>query len=832
MGRLTVITLMITLLLAILPITVSGSPSPYLRVEDSYWTGLLVLGMTNTFTVELKSLYPGSIGGISATLTVHDLAGSDYSGTFSYPGSLFEGQVLAMDFGIFVPTNADASHYKATLEVSFTADGTPETETFDLYVTIHGTPQVRCSLSATAKPGRPATAQLTLSNYGDGVARRVRAVINPASPNVQVSSPVEAGIIDPGESKTFPVTIYVGDAADEAVTLTVTVTWESQAGAGGQYTCMQNVVISEMPPRGLFITTNTTTLEPGKVNKIYLFIENRGEDAFRATLIVQPPPNTAVRGSNKVDVGNISSGEVVCVPIDLFVDPAIRGPLQLPTTVDWFDSGSERHTNTATLGLYVETIPGPYLVAYTDRKVLTPGGQDMVDMVLRNEGQETARSVRVNFVPSKDLALLSPSGVEVGDLEPGQGARMTILVSAPNVSYGSLAMTLQISYFDEHDRSREQVIPLSFITESPDTPLISVSPLDTELVVDEVNSIRLKVINEGGVARNLVIKLALPSPELGAIVGEDYAYVEQLDPGESIIRDFSVYLSPQAYGAVQFLVHASYEDEAGVTHNDLLSFGVRAIGKPQIEVAHVSTAPSSIYPGDTNVKLVVVLTNVGNYVAKDLRVVLKPIPGVMKPSSPGTDTFLIPALPQNQAVDVTFLIDVDENAQPGRYEAVLVSKLGNTTIPVQIDEKARFKLLKFSIPGQPKPGDRGVKLTAVIKNEARVTAKDVILEVITPYLVGTTSLALGEVPPNSNASAIMEVDIDENAPERVPVDIKISWKQDGRSLYQTIHTEVKLETAGGKWWGGSYLGLIALSVVAVGILASLPLIKRFISGGS
>ena len=830
--RIAPIVSMVLILLPALLAGVSGSPSPYLKVEDSYWSGLLVLGATNTFTVELKSLYSGSISGISATLTIYDMAGSDYSGTFSYPGSLFEGQVLVMDFGIFVPANADASHYRATLEVSFTADGTPETETFDLYVTIHGTPRVRCSLSATAKPGRPATAQLTLYNSGDGVARRVRAVINPASPNIQVSSPVEAGIIDPGESKTFPVTIYVGDAADEAVSLTVTVTWESQVGAGGQYTCTQNVAISEMPPRGLYVTTNTTTLEPGRVNRIYLFVENRGEDAFRATLTVQSPPNTAIRGSNRVDLGNISSGDVVCVPIDLYVGPSLKGPLQLSANVEWFDSGSERHTNPSSLGFYVETVPGPYLVAYTDRKVLTPGEQEMVNIVLRNEGEETAKSVRVNFVPSKDLAILSPSGVEIGDLEPGQGAEMTILVSTPNVSYGSLAMTLQVSYYDEHDRSREQMIPLSFITESPDTPLISVSPLDTELAVDEVNSIRVRVTNEGGTARDLVVKLALPSPELGAIVGEDYAYIERLDPGESVIREFSVYLSPQAYGAVQFLVHANYEDEAGIDHNDLLSFGVRAVGKPQIEVAHVSTVPSSIYPGDTNVKLVVVLTNVGNYVAKDLRVVLKPIPGVIKPSSPGTDAFLIPALPPNQAMDVTFLVDIDENAQPGRYEAVLVSKLGNTTIPVQVDEKARFKLLKFSIPGRPKPGDRGVKLTVVIKNEARVTAKDVVLEVITPYLVGTTSLALGEVPPKSNASAIMEVDIDENAPEKVPVDVKISWKQDGRSLYQTIHTEVKLEATGGKWWGGNYAGLIAVAIIAVGALASLPLIKKFISGGS
>lgn len=821
--------MMITLLIP--SIALIWASISYFSLEDSYWSSPLVLGATNNFTVKLKSLYSGPIEDISATLTIHDVAGSDYTGTYSYSGPIFKGQALLMNFPVYVPDNADGSHYRATLEVSFLADGTPETQTFDLAVTVRGTPQVRCSLSAYAKPGWPVTAQLTLMNYGDGVARRVRAVITPASPNVQVSSPVEAGMMNPGEVRTFPVTMYIGDTADESVSLSVSVTWESQIGTVGQYTCIQNVAISEMPPEGLRVFTNTTELEPGKDNRIYLFIENRGENVFRSSLTLQPPPGTAIKGSNRFDTGNLSSEKAVCVSLDLYIDPSIRGPLQVSTTLTWYDSGSELHSNTVMLGFYVKVMPGPFLVAYTDNKVLTPGSEDMVDLILRNEGQEAARSVRVNFIPSKDLAVLSPSGVEVGDLEPGKGARITVLLSTPNVSYGGLALTLQTSYIDEHDRMREQLIPLSFITESPETPLISISSLDKELVIDEVNQVHVNVRNEGGIARNVVIKLALPSPELGAVVGSDYALIEQLDKRESATRSFSVYLSPQAYGAVQFLVQVKYEDKIGIPHQDLLSFGARVVGKPKIEVAHVSTVPLSIYPGDTNVKLMVVVINVGNYVAKELRLNLSPVRGIISPSSPGADTFLIPALPPNQATEVTFLIDVDENARPGRYEAQLISKLGNVTLPIQVGEKARFKLTKFSIPGKPKPGDRGVKLTVMLENEAKVTAKDMVLEVITPYLVGTTSAALGEIPPKSEASVIMEVDIDKNAPLRVPVNVKISWKQEDRSLYQVIHTEIRLEEARGEAWSGDYVGLAIMGIIAIVLVLVLLFIKKFISGG-
>ncbi len=820
------------LMLLLAPLTMNAEGSMhYLRLKDSYWSGPLVLGANNTFTVEVESTYKGEISGISANLTVFDMAGSNYSGNFSYSGSLFEGQTLLMNFQIFVPSDAYASYYKAQLTINYTADGSPVTQTMDLYVTIHGTPDVRCSLSSTVKPGYPATAYLELYNEGDGVARDVRARITPSSPNVQVSSPVDAGILNPGDKRNFSITLYIGDTADEAVTVTVTVTWISQTGVGGQFTCTQALGVSEMPPKGLKINTNDTYLEPGKVNEIHLLIENEGnEDAYRASLTIQSPPNAAIEGDNKFNLGDFSPGESKCIIVKMYVSPSISGPMEVSSTLEWYDSGSEHHSKSSVLGFYVKIKPGPFLVAYSDKRVLTPGAQEIVGITLRNEGNESARSIRVNFVPSKDLAVLSASGVQLDNLAPGQGADISLLLYTPNVSYGGLTLTLQVSYLDEHDRAKEQMIPLSFITQSPSAPLISIAPLDTELTVDAINELRVKLKNEGGPADDLVVKISLPSLELGSIVGEDYAYVDHLDKGESVIRNFSVYLSPKAYGAVQFLVHVSYKDEAGISHQNILSFGVRAIGKPQIEVAHVSTIPSPIYPGDLNVKLVVVITNVGNYVAKNLKVNLTPIRGVLKPSSSGSNTFVIPALPPDQTVDVTFLVDIDSSAKPGRYEATLVSDLGNSTIPIQIYEKARFKLLKLYIPGKPKPGDRGVKLTLVMKNEAKATAKDVVIEIITPYLVGTTSLAIGDIPGMSNASAIVEVDIDKNAPTNVPVDIKISWKQEERSLYQTIHANITLFKGSKAWWEG-YVWMTLLTIIIVAVIAALPVIKRVILKG-
>jgi hypothetical protein len=164
-------------------------------------------------------------------------------------------------------------------------------------------------------------------------------------------------------------------------------------------------------------------------------------------------------------------------------------------------------------------------------------------------------------------------------------------------------------------------------------------------------------------------------------------------------------------------------------------------------------------------------------------------------------------------MEVSFILKIKENARPGRYELKLVSKYGEAKLPLQIDEKASFELIELNASGKPRPGDRGVKLSLILRNGADVTANDAVIEIVTPYLIGTTSLAIGDVPARSNASAIMEVDIDKQAPLQIPIDIKITWKQDGRSLSQTIKASLNLVSGGVEPWG--ILIVIVLSLVTL-----------------
>ena len=820
--------LIIVVALSLLPhIPVLGSS--YLLLKDAYWSSpTIVLDATNTFIVELENSYQGTISGISATLTVYDLAGMDQSGTASYTGSLFYGQTVRMSFDIFIPSGSTASHYKAELTIDYSVDGNPTTQVIDLYVTIMGNPDVKCSLSGQVRPGHTSTVTLTVKNVGDGVARRVMVTITPSSADVYVSSPIEVGILDPDESRSYSVDLYVSDLADEAISLTTTVTWLDQFGTAGQYTRLNALKVSGGPLPEITVEPNQTTLEPGRENSIYLVVRNDGNDyAYNISVTLVPPPELSVRGQSTFKIDHLKPDQESYIQTTLSVSPIFGGPLQLPVIVEYDDSGEEHHTKSLTMGFYVKLLPGPYLVAYSDKRVIFPGSQEFIGITLRNEGDEAARSIRVDFIPSKDLAILSASGAQIDELEPGEAVKMNVLVSCPNVTYGSLTLTLRLTYMDEHDKARNQVIPISLITEEPATPLISASPINQELKVDEVNELKVELRNEGGPASDIIVKIAFPSPELGAIVGPDYAYVEYLDKNEKTEISYEVYLSPKAYGAVQLILHVKYEDEAGRTHEDVLSLGVRAVGEPEIEVAHVSTIPSSIYPGDLNVRLVVTLTNVGNYMAKEVRANISRIPGVIEPSSPGTDTFLIPALPPNEAVNVEFIVDISEDAKPGRYELILSTKYGNSSIPVQIEEKASFKLLQLEMPGSPKPGDKGVKLSLVLQNEARATAEDVVVEIITPYLVGTTTSALGEIPGKSNMTAIMEVDIDKNAPQIVPVDIKVTWKQGERSLYQTISTELTLAKENSSWSAYTHWALIAGAVVLILVILA-PKIRRLL----
>ncbi len=787
----------ILLLIFIEALSMSGES--YFIIKDSYWEGYaLVLGANNTFVIEAKSSYNGILSNINATLKIYDFVGSDYTTSFSYSGSLFQGQSLYMRFTVSVPENAYASHYKADLFLRFRANGIPQSQVIPLFITVQGSPRVICSISGSVRPGWPATIYIEVENIGDGVARNVRISLTPTSLGVQVSSPIDLGLMNPAESRRVQTEIYVADNVDEAVTLTATVTWGAQVGPGGQYTTTQTLPVSEVGPKGVSVSTKDFYLDPGVNNTVSLLVENGGSEwAYRVKMTLQTPPGVAVIGSNTLDLGDFNPGKLMIVPVNLSVLPQISGPIQILASLRWLDAGGEERTSSSTLGFYVRIPVGPFLTAFSDKRVLKPGVPESVVVYLKNEGNETARNLRANLIASKDLAVLSETGVIMGSLKPGASKGISTLLYAPNMSYGSLVLTIELSYLDEHDSTRTQVIPISFIAESPKQPLLILIPLNTELKNDETNELIVEIKNEGGLAKDLRIELAFPSPEIGSIVGTGRAYIDSLDRGESTLRNFTVYLSPNVYGAVQMIARLSYRDESGIDHMDVTTLGVRASGEPRIEVAHVSTVPTPVYPGDSNVRLMTLITNVGSYVAKDLRLNLTSLPSYVEPSYSGSDTFLIPALPPGQSMEVSFILKIKENAKPGRYELKLASKYGEARLPLQIDEKASFELIELNASGRPGPGDRGVKLSLILRNGADVTANDAVIEIITPYLIGTTSLAIGDVPARSNASAIMEVDIDKQAPLQIPIDIKITWKQDGRSLSQTIKASLNLSSEGG-----------------------------------
>ncbi|MCS7103485.1 MAG: hypothetical protein NZ992_06360, partial [Candidatus Korarchaeum sp.] len=800
------------------------SEASYVVLRDSYWEGLtVILGTNNAFIVEFSSLYNGILSDFKATLMIYDFVSSTYSTSSSYIGSIFRNQSLYLRFNVTVPSNAYASHYKADLTLSFRADGVPQAQRIPLFVTIQGEPKLRCDISGNVRPGWPAILYLSMSNLGDGVARNVVVSLTPTTIGVQVASPLEIGIVNPMESRRIPFVAYIGDNIDEAVTITATVTWGAQVGPGGQYTTTQTLEVLETESKGLKLSTKNYYLDPGRINTIILSVENEGNEwAYRTRLSLQAPPGAAVMGSSSFDLGDLAPSKVTFIPINLSLNSLESGPIQVLATLEWLDSGGEQRTSSLTLGFYVRVPEGPYLVVLSDTKVLKPGVPEPVRIILKNEGQEVARRLRMSLVPSKDLALLSEAGFDLGDIEPGGILEISALLYAANISYGSLILTTELSYLDEHDSVRNQVIPITFITEPPKQPLLMITLLNPELETDETSVLEVEIRNEGGVARDLRVELAFPSPELGSLVGAGRAYIDSLDRGESAIRNFTLYLSPKAYGAVQLIARLNYRDESGVEHLDVTTLGVKASGQPRIEVAHVSTIPTPVYPGDSNIKLIVLVTNLGNYIAKDLRLNITSLPRSVEPSYSGSDTFLIPALPPGGNVEVRFLLNVREEAEPGRYDLKLISRYGETTLPLQIDEKAYFRLVEFSVSGKPKPGDRGVRISFTLRNEARVDTSDTVVEVITPYLTGTTSLALGDIPGRSNSSAVIEVDIDKQAPLEVPLDIRVSWKQEGRSLSQTIKTTLMLQ----KGNEIDTLGVTAILTAAILLLVLIMVIKR------
>ena len=758
------------------------------ELVDAYWEAVPAPGAPNTLAVILEYRSAERAESIQATLKLFDVAGQDLASEDSYSGSLTGGMQLTLEFDFTIPEGTKASYCDALLVIEYSRAGTSAEQEISFQVGLMGTPAFSIKASKS-RLTRGKTNKVVISiEARSAPARRVEVETTAASAFVTVlgGSLKYEGLVEVGEVLEVPVSLVVDSGAGDSVAIRVSVSYADFSGARSVYSQILGFAVSSRPLPRLVASMRPTRVPSGRSVSVTVTVANKGGERAREVHAALSPssPGVAVLKGSSAFLGDIPPGGSGAFTALVKAERGFTGTATLTLTLTYRDESGENHLTAVSLGLEVPRGGVPLLLVTVENSTLPYRKPVTVLVKVTNAGDEEAEDVVLDFVSGQSFVILSKSRYVVGELESGE-SKVVALEGFANGPLGeSAVLTVRMKYADPYGEEYADVVNIGFRVEEPGKPVLVLRSLNETLRPNGVNYVLLELANVGSSqALNISVSFASQSMEVASIVGSTTHYVAVLEANSTLRLPYRVFVQPRVYGAIQLIASIYYEDEWGNRYRRLLGIGFEVEGCWELSVVQVSTYPPVLFPGDRAVKLVVTVANTGDYMARDLEIELLEGDWI-KPSTASASRALIPYLPVGQTATLVFLVNVDERTPPGNHELALESNGKISRFQLTILEKARFAVYNVSNI-VVSPGDRGRKLVLCVENLSNATAEEVRVDLRSPFVVGTTSAQVGRVQPGERALVTFEVDFDETTPlGSLPLEVKVSWSQDNRPLYQ------------------------------------------------
>ncbi|MEM4029684.1 MAG: hypothetical protein QXO02_07310 [Thermofilaceae archaeon] len=783
-------TLLLALLFALIPLAACAEPG--FELVDSYWVTGPAANVTSVLGVVVRYAGASSSVNLSASLRIVGVRGQNLESSASYTGYLPQGSTINLDFNFTLPEGPYASYYPATL--TLTADGTAQVLHFQ--VGFGGRPSFRVSASPeTLRKGESNQVLLSIE-LSDTPARNVEVRVTPASAFVTVigGSLRRQGLVEVGERLQVPLTVQVDSTAGDSVALTVTVSYEDFSRAPGTLT----TTVGFQVVRGKGSPSLSCYLSPSRVPSgsrvnVALIVSNAGATAARdvRVSVTSLSPGVALLSGASAYLGDLASGESKVVGLTLRADRTAVGVAQLQVSISYYDEYGDARVSTVSVGFEVTRSPQPLLSAELLNSSLPYGVNAFLAAKIVNIGGARALDVLIDAVPGGGLYVLSQTRFRAESVEPGKAVIVPLLVRVEAVT-DSVTATFRLRYYDDYGYEYNDLLQVS-LNVTRRRPLLSLEALNRTLHPNRVNRVLLKVVNIGSAkAVNISVALASQSSEIGAVIGPSTLRLDTLKPGDSALLPFEVFIQPRIYGALQLLAAVTYGGDNGMQCRDLYTLGFEVRGDWELSAATVVTKPSVVFPGDSLVQVIVTLVNSGDYMARDVEVKFVGNEWV-KPVSAGAAEAFIPYLPVGQTLTLTFLASVDERAPIGNHRLAVEASGRLLYFTFTVLEKASLTVRNASSLNVVR-GSGGYKLVYEVENPSNSTAEDVRVEVFSPFITGTTSVYLGTLWAGERKLAIFEVNVDPATPlGQLPLDVKVSWVQQQRSLSQYSRSYIIVE---------------------------------------
>jgi len=215
-----------------------------------------------------------------------------------------------------------------------------------------------------------------------------------------------------------------------------------------------------------------------------------------------------------------------------------------------------------------------------------------------------------------------------------------------------------------------------------------------------------------------------------------------------------------------------------------------AIGVANVVVTNVywgasAANPDTAHPGDVNLQLSILITNVGDDVARNVNATLYIAPPLIYAYYANSTSYRSPAISQlagdiqpGQNFVLTYTLSIEPKAQEGIYRYSLELAYQSARELQQIDTTVAVNVPIWrgelhvqgvlTNPTKIYPDSKAVDLQVTIANSGQGTAKNVQLELVlqTPFTAsssGSDQIFIGNIPPGLTMNANFIIDVAENA---------------------------------------------------------------------
>jgi len=414
--------------------------------------------------------------------------------------------------------------------------------------------------------------------------------------------------------------------------------------------------------------TSPQLVAPGENDvPVTLILDNQGNVMLSNVSLLLTSAYPIKFMQSYLNVGYLPPGQPVEITTYASVYPnATSGIYQLPALIQYF-SGQEIQTFITVPVVGYESFSVSSLWGSPSSPITAAPGQTNLPLtfVVRNVGDVNAFNVSLYFPGDEYPLALTQSSLQLGIIPAGQLNEGTITASVyPNATPGTYYVPVIVHYSDVNLTTYVPVviyppkISLSIFTVPP-----QVFPGFYDVKVEAV------MTNYGeATAQNAYVTLSSPFP----LVSQGNLTVGDIPPGTPINVTFLINVPDgTAPGNYKLTFSVNYDGGSYLKSYTLTVY-------PKANLTIVQVIYPSFQPGDTKVPITIVLKNVGNVTAKNVRAILGTSDVIYPHVSSSNPLQALTAsqtslgdISPGQEVNLTYVVDVSGGASTGYYPLTL-----------------------------------------------------------------------------------------------------------------------------------------------------------------